>query len=632
MANPHPPNSGPPDDGAIPRRRPRIGRVFAGTAVALVVVAAIVAGALYGPGIATQIFEALFPTSSGSVVPLSQPSGPPPGARAVGSASYSIPSDALYVSPSGNDQAQGTKAHPLLTVQQAVSLAHSGQTIVLRGGTYNQRVTVLPGKPVTIEPYPHEAVWFDGSTIVSHWQQDGTAWVSDGWTAHFDNSPSYTQGAAPSSNPKFDFVGSQNPLAADPDQVWIDGTALRQVATPNEVTPGTFAVDYGTSQLFVGSNPNGNVVRASNKSKAFSLQASGTVLRGIGVERYATSLPQFGAITVEATHVTVEDLTVVDNATTGIFVAAADCIVRDTTLDDNGMIGLSANYADRLTVSRVIADGNNVQLFNQAPVAGGFKITGSRGIVVSNSQFDSNLGTGLWFDESDYDATVTSDSMSGNSSHGLTMEISARFVVANDVILNNHGNGINLNDTDDVQVWHNTLANNDIDIRVVQDSRRATDASIPGHNPHRPANDPTMPWVISRITVSDNVLSGSTGTAVASVADLSGEYTAAQLGVTLNGNAYQRANATTPQSLVAWGESGGGTGSFPTLKSFAKATGQEKLGVELPFSAAANRDWLGSAEIGSAAAAGKPRLPDAIRALLGWNSAVEPLGAIQSDS
>ena len=629
MANPQLPNGGPPDDDVDGRRRPRFLRILAVAGVAILVVACVVASVLYGPGLAAQIGAAIFPPPPGSEVPVSPPSGPTPGAGPVGSAAYSIPSDALYVSPSGNDQAQGTKAQPLLTVQQAITLAHAGQTIVLRGGTYNQRVTVLPGKPVTIEPYPHEAVWFDGSTIVSNWQQDGSAWVSNGWTAQFDNSPSYTQGAAPSTNPKFDFVGPQNPLAADPDQVWIDGNALRQVATPQEVSVGTFAVDYGTHQLFVGSNPSGNVVRASNKSKAFSLQASGTVLRGIGVERYATSLPQFGAITVEAAHVTIEDLTVEDNATTGIFVAAAHCIVRDTTLDDNGMIGLSANYANGLTVSRVIADGNNVQTFNQAPVAGGFKITGSRGIVVRNSQFDDNLGTGLWFDESDYDATVTSDSMSDNSSYGLTMEISAKFIVANDVILNNRGNGINVNDTDDAQIWHNTIANNSVDIRVVQDSRRATDASIPGHNPHRPANDPTMPWVVSKVTVSDNVLSGSTGNAVVSVADLSSQYTAAQLGVALNGNAYQRANAATPQALIAWGENGGSTASFPTMKSFVKATGEEKLGVELPHSPAANRDWLDSAQTGAAAAAGKPPLPENIRILLGWTSAIEPLGALQ---
>ncbi|MCU1523592.1 MAG: Chitinase, partial [Microbacteriaceae bacterium] len=71
---------------------------------------------------------------------------PPAGAAPLGSISYPAPKDALFVSPNGSDQASGTKAAPLRSVQQAITVARSGQTIVLRAGSYHQRVTVTKDK------------------------------------------------------------------------------------------------------------------------------------------------------------------------------------------------------------------------------------------------------------------------------------------------------------------------------------------------------------------------------------------------------------------------------------------------------------------------------------------------------
>ena len=516
------------------------------------------------------------------------------GAGAVGSVAYTVPAHALFVSTTGNDAFAGTKSRPVRTVQQAVTLAHVGETVILRGGVYNQRVTIPAGKRLTIEPYPHEAVWFDGSTPVTNWRKDGSVWVSDGWTTQFDDSPTFTKGAPPSTMPGFDFINPAYPLASHPDQIWIGGDALLQVATRADVSAGTFAVDYSTQQLFIGSNPAGHEVRASNKTKAFAVQAAGTILRGIGVRRYGTPLPEFGAVTVEAPSVTIEDLRIEEDATTGLFVGGAHGTVKNVTLTHNGMLGMNANYADDLLVSGVDASYNNLRHFNSAPVAGGFKISRSRGISISHSAFDHNLAGGLWFDQSDYNATVLSNSMSDNRGQGISMEISAKFIVAANEILNNSGNGIKLNDTNDVQVWNNTVANNGIDLRIAQDTRRATDASVPGHNPHRPANDPTMPWLISDVTVSNNVFSGSTNTGVVTVRDTSGQFSAEQLGVYLNRNVYQRTGASSPPTLILWERGGNNAESFASLASFSKATGQEKTGTQLPNGPASEQLWLRS--------------------------------------
>jgi len=85
----------------------------------------------------------------------------------VGTAQYPVPAGAVVVSPSGNDSAAGTAAAPYRTLTKAASAAAAGATIVLRAGTYHESVAVY--KRVTIQSWPGETVWLDGSVPVNDW-------------------------------------------------------------------------------------------------------------------------------------------------------------------------------------------------------------------------------------------------------------------------------------------------------------------------------------------------------------------------------------------------------------------------------------------------------------------------------
>src|SRR6478735_11853160 len=146
------------------------------------------------------------------------------GSATVGSASYAIPAGALYVSPSGSDTAAGTSTAPLKTVAAAIVKVPAGGTLVLRAGSYHEALTIA--KKVTIQNYPGEAAWFDGSSAVSKFVASGTTWRLDGWTAEFDASASYTFGSNAGG-----FVNAAYPMASHPDQVWIDGVAQQQASS-----------------------------------------------------------------------------------------------------------------------------------------------------------------------------------------------------------------------------------------------------------------------------------------------------------------------------------------------------------------------------------------------------------------
>jgi hypothetical protein len=66
----------------------------------------------------------------------------------------------------GDDEHEGTEAAPLRSVQIAITQALPGETIVLRGGVYFERVTVASrgsaDKPITLRSWPGETAIIDG--------------------------------------------------------------------------------------------------------------------------------------------------------------------------------------------------------------------------------------------------------------------------------------------------------------------------------------------------------------------------------------------------------------------------------------------------------------------------------------
>lgn len=548
------------------------------------------------------------------------------GSPTVGSTAYPVPTGALFVSPNGSDSAPGASANPVRTVARAIALAASGQTIVLRQGQYHETVTVPANKRLIIQPYPHEAVWFDGSVPVQNWVASGNAWVASGWTARFDASPTYTRGAPDGSAANWTFVNRAHPMAAHPDQVWIDGKALAQVQALDQVKAGTFFVDYAAKKLYVGSNPAGHSVRASDISKAATLQGGGTVVRGVGFRRYAPSIPDMGAVTAEKDGVTIENVAVIDNAGTGIHAVGANITFRNLTLARNGMLGGSASTADNFKATSVLAYGNNTEAFNQSPVAGGFKVTRSRTVKFSNSSFVRNAGPGLWLDESVYNGVITRNDSIANLGHGLTMEISAKFLVADNYIAGNLGNGVKLNDTSNVDLWNNTVSGNGRNLNIVQDSRRASNRSLPGHDPRQAFPDPTMTWINTKIAVRNNILAGGTGNCLLCVEDYSHQFSAEQLGISAKGDVYQRPSAGSPAWAVVWSRGPGNPAVFTTVPAFKSATGQESSHFVVDGRPALN-GWQPTSEVTARDATVAQPLPAVVAAALGRNAGVQHLGA-----
>ncbi|MHA7218352.1 right-handed parallel beta-helix repeat-containing protein [Arthrobacter sp. MDT1-48-3] len=537
------------------------------------------------------------------------------GAAPVGTTSYAVPDGALFVAGNGNDDARGTQDAPLKTIKAAISEARSGQTIVLRGGSYPESVKIPTTKQIILQAFPQEEVWLEGSVPVFDFEQDGSAFVADGWTAEFDASPTYSWGNEDGTTPGWTFVDAEHPMASHPDQVWIDGTAQRQVGSLGELGADSFYVDYDSDRLFLGSDPAGKDVRASSLAKAISIQSEGSAIKGIGVRRFSQSVPHMAAVTVESSDISIENVVIEQTSTTGLAVSGTDARLEGITLTQNGMLGASATYADGLSAINLKVTENNTEGFNHSPAAGGVKIGRTRTVEVQDSIFSANDGTGLWFDESVFDLTASGNEIVGNRGHGLSVEISARAVLANNVIARNEGHGLKINNTSDVEVWNNSFISNGRPINIVQDTRRASDRSTPGHDPRQAFPDPSMTWINGPIAVRNNVITGTTANCLLCVEDYAHQMTAEAMAVTTSGNVFHRSSGSSPAWLVIWSRGSADPAVFTTLGRFRNATGQAKHDMELTGDAIADPMTFRVSDTVRSAVVAQP-LPDRIAGLL----------------
>lgn len=517
-------------------------------------------------------------TTTTAAAPVTPPGGSR-GAATIGSTLYPVPAGSLFVSPSGSDAEAGSQGAPLRTLAAAVARAVAGQMIVLRAGSYHESVVV--NKDVTIQSYPGEAAWLDGSSMVTGWARSGATWKVGGWTTEFDSSPSYSRGSAGSSLNGWNFINADYPMAAHPDQVWIDGVAQEQVASLSSVSAGKFYVDYASDGLYLGSDPTGREARSSTLSKALTVTASGVTLRGFGVTRYAPSVPDIGAVALYGNGSSVANVVFSDISTTGLSVGATDVVLRDVTSTRSGMLGIQANYADRLSASGLLVTDNNTEHFNYAPVAGGLKVTRSRNVSITDSEFDRNLGTGLWLDESVYQARISGNIFNGNADYSVIAEISANVQIVNNVVVNGSNYGIGIFNTSNAVVANNTISRTLKPVFISQDSRVASNLSTAGHDPRQSLPDPTVTWLTGPVQVFNNVMTGTVGNSVLSVQDYGHVRSASQMSVAANGNVYQRSNGSWPSWLVVWARQGNDPAVFTSLASFQNATGQESSGVEI---------------------------------------------------
>lgn len=483
---------------------------------------------------------------------------------------YPIPDGALFVATSGNDGWPGTLDFPLRTLRRAIDVAEANGTIVMRAGSYRESVGLVH-KPVVIQPFPHEQVWMKGSDVQSAWDESGSLWQARGWTSPFCHTCFPPEA-----------IDASRPYAGLPEQVFINGLALRQVGSRDEMSSGRFYVDPLTRALYIADDPAGARVEISSRWLAIQLdpRAAGSVIRGIGFRDYAPhwNEDQLGAVIVNAAFARLEGNSIINNSGTGLAVMHQPRVeIVGNVVSYNGHRGMVMFRTDHSAVRRNRFEHNNMERFNIGSCGGACTVAGLKavevaGLVIDNNDFTDNFGTGVWCDLACTDALFVANIVSGNASSGIFYEISGGGVIAGNFITHNATNrgsttaaGVKVSNSTDTAIYHNVFVGNVRQIGVYDDDR------TPEAPAHPPSLELGLDWDTARTTISANTFIPDAETDRLLNTIATEEVSAPEMFARTEGNVVLE-----PDGQLFYWELGPGHGeSYRGLSAFERATGRD---------------------------------------------------------
>ncbi|WP_148086497.1 right-handed parallel beta-helix repeat-containing protein [Micromonospora sp. HM5-17] len=467
---------------------------------------------------------------------------------------YPIPSDAVFVSPSGSDSAPGTEAQPLRTLAAAIGKVPAGGTIVMRGGVYREGLGGV-NKRITVQPYPNENVQLKGSDVITAWTRDGNYWRATSWTSPLCQTCYHE-----------DAIDPDAPLAGRPDQVFRNGTPLEQVGRPEELGPGKFYVDETTKALYVGDNPSGAVIEASSRWRAMLLNpsAAGSVIRGLTFTEYAPhwNEDQLAVLIVNAPDSVIENNVFTRSAGRSLGVFNTGVKVIGNQVVDNGGAGANFNRAHNVVVEGNTFSRNNTAGFDTKTCGSvctiaGLKMAHTANPTVRNNVFADNKGTGYWCDLGCTDGVITGNTVVNNAPNGIYWEVSSRATISDNRIEGNE-RGIKVSGSDHVTITNNRFSGNAIQLGVYDDPRSpSSDSYSAGLG---------LTWDTTDTVITANTIAGTSKTTLLLETNRTAQVNAAQM----IGRATD--NSVSGNQTIHWCPSSTCT-RYTTIAAFASATG-----------------------------------------------------------
>ena len=429
--------------------------------------------------------------------------------RGFAAVSYSLLSPAAggrtwYVAPTGDDAASADATAPLRTINRAAQLAQAGDVVTIGAGTYNESVLVknsgTPDRPIVFQSADRGSVVLTGGQYTFQ-------------PVHWTGGP----------------------------EVW--------------------------GQWYI-------------------------VVRGLVFRRYSDPLSTENAIAaVRASKGWVVEDDLFDEAgRTGLEIRDSDVLVRRSTFQHNYMNAIIAwgptdgatSTSDPLytpitglRITDVIIWDNNT---TSSPLVGDVaeyvvKLWGTKGTVVDNVESYENFGPGFWFDTNNSDFTIRNSYFHNNrpvpgsddeNGKGVFIEVNwAPGLIENNVFLGNNGAGLNLENSQGIEVRNNLFAGNAFCMTVVNGDR-GTD----------PSGQPLYP--LKDLFIHDNQCKdwGASG----AIAAVWGTFdpTPVTMGIRVDANIYDPLRNT---ALANWP----GIGPLTTLADVQTRLGWEVHGVVSPI-------------------------------------------------
>ena len=355
----------------------------------------------------------------------------------------------------GDDFAAVVAAHPAGTHFRIAAGVHRGQSVTPRDGdTFTGDAGAVLDGTVPLQ--------------AGDFSRSGGVWVAAGQTAEAFTHNGRFHG---STEDGFERHAANNDL-------WNGDTRLNHVNSRGEVdSPDEWFFDYERDEVVVGVDPASASLSLSVPWHAFRSEATGVTVQHVTVTRYG-SYAQHGAIHAQGHGWTVRHTTVTENHGAGVLIGPFGTLTH-SRITANGQIGVTAWYGEGIVVdSNEIAHNRTLQ-YRLGWEAGGTKFKETTGMVFSNNWVHHNDGTGIWFDIDNRDSVIRSN-LAEDNLIGVNIEISYGAEISDNTIRDNGaegygdiGAGIWVSNSSNVEIHHNEIADNRLDILATHYERGA---------------------------------------------------------------------------------------------------------------------------------------------------------------
>jgi hypothetical protein len=218
------------------------------------------------------------------------------------------------------------------------------------------------------------------------------------------------------------------------EMLFQNGTPLRRVLKPEDVSNETWFQSRETGDVVVGFEPAGRLVEMSYRRSAFYGPAQDVTIRGLVIEQYASTAQQ-GAIQAywgAAEEALSSGWQVLDNDirfNSGAGVRTGNMMrLTGNRIYRNGQIGIRGAGTGIVIESNEIF-ANNILGYVYSWEAGATKFERTDRLQVRNNCVRDNLGNGIWTDGENRNSTIVGNWSVRNRGIGIFHEISGRALI-----------------------------------------------------------------------------------------------------------------------------------------------------------------------------------------------------------
>lgn len=364
----------------------------------------------------------------------------------------------FFVSVNGNDRNNGkTRKSAFRTIQRAVDTAHPGNTILVTNGVYRQGFWIhdkLGTSERWLNIIAEPGVIITGADIVTNWKVA-------------DSQPDVYFISRPHLYPN-SWQSPQTPLTARPEQVFIDGKIVPQIATetyfrssketsfwvddindllylrlkgkilPNDVK---IAVTMRTWAIQIGGPPNVNLWEdpaVGFDNKVSFVRIEGFTIRNIGNFSRQAAVQVRGVcnnIIIENCDVQWANYSAVaisgfsrmnDFDKKWFHVRPQQVSVKNCLLSNNGVQGLHSESQDGAMIENNIIDRNNYKRNSLWNEGGAIKMLDCEKTTIKSNIARNNANHGIWLDYAGSNNVIENNLVFHSQAAGILNEVTPR--------------------------------------------------------------------------------------------------------------------------------------------------------------------------------------------------------------